>query len=341
MIFLYLAILLLSCIGICYRNSGNYIGREQCDAIKGIFILFVFIRHIYQYIRDSGYAMIAFSDRAGAFVDGYMGQLIVVMFLFYSGYGVCESIKTKGDMYVNAMPKRRILTTLANFDIAVCIFIITDIIIGRDIGLQQSILAMTGWVSVGNSNWYILCILLCYTCVYFVARMSKGKSYGYFLGGVIFVLFIILLVLSYFKQSWYYNTIMSFGAGCIFSIYRNNVEKIFFKYYWLCLIPILVLLGIFLKMQFEYRGIIYNFMSILFAFIVLLFTIKIKIGNKCLYWFGKHLFPLYIYQRIPMLILFKIDGGAFVCNNVFLYIILCFIITIAIASFYKYWQIKI
>ena len=43
-----------------------------------------------------------------------MGQLVVVMFLFYSGYGIGESYKKKGVNYVQQMPVHRILTTLLN-----------------------------------------------------------------------------------------------------------------------------------------------------------------------------------------------------------------------------------
>ena len=50
---------------------------------------------------------------------GRMGNyyLMVTMFLFYSGYGVFESIKKKKEKYINTIPKRRFLKTLINFAI--------------------------------------------------------------------------------------------------------------------------------------------------------------------------------------------------------------------------------
>lgn len=343
---LYLLVSVISCLGICYKPTGfrdTYLGRRQCNAIKGVFILLVFIRHIYPYIRKSGYAMSSFADKAGSYVDGYLGQLIVVMFLFYSGFGIWESIKSKGDGYIKKMPQHRILTTLVNFDVAVCFFIVTDVILERNITLWWSMLAMTGWESVGNSNWYILCILLCYTCVYVVARLVGNIQHrGLFIGGVIIGLCVILLTLSQFKQIWYYNTVMSFGAGCVYSNYTEKIERFLFYNYRTCLIILMVLLLVFLNIsiRFDYRGLVYNLASITFTLTVLMVTMKIRIGNRFLYWLGVHLFPLYIYQRIPMIILYEIDGGMFVRNNVWLYIALCFITTLVIARFYKYWQIK-
>lgn len=43
------------------------------------------------------------------------------VFLFYSGYGIMESIKNKGEKYISTVPKKRILNVLVNFDIAVLI----------------------------------------------------------------------------------------------------------------------------------------------------------------------------------------------------------------------------
>lgn len=40
------------------------------------------------------------------------GQLIVVMFLFYSGYGVMESVRSKGTAYIKSIPFKRVLSTL-------------------------------------------------------------------------------------------------------------------------------------------------------------------------------------------------------------------------------------
>ena len=50
------------------------------------------------------------------------------MFLFYSGYGVMESIRKKGEAYVVAMPRHRVAGTLINFDVAVLIFLVVDLL---------------------------------------------------------------------------------------------------------------------------------------------------------------------------------------------------------------------
>lgn len=143
----------------------DYLGRTQTDAIKGIFILLVVFSHFMGYVRQAG----------GHALNMPLGQMIVTCFLFYSGYGVMEAIKRQGRAYIKTIPKRRILTTLLNFDIAVLAFIAVDLLLGRALTWQQCLLSFVCWDSVGNSNWYIFAILLCYAVTFFTHR-GGGQS---------------------------------------------------------------------------------------------------------------------------------------------------------------------
>lgn len=65
MIFLVLFIFLLCAYGIKIVPKGffpNFLERNQTNSIKGVFILFVFIRHILQYVVKSGYTFSSFGD---------------------------------------------------------------------------------------------------------------------------------------------------------------------------------------------------------------------------------------------------------------------------------------
>lgn len=69
---------------------SDYMSKEKTTAINGIFVLFVFFRHFTQYIEYGSY------DAIFQRVDSWLGQLIVVSFFFYSGYGGMVSIVKKG-----------------------------------------------------------------------------------------------------------------------------------------------------------------------------------------------------------------------------------------------------
>ena len=87
------------------------------------------------------------------------------------------------------------------------------------------------------------------------------------------------------------------------------------------------------------RGLGYNFECIVFASLILLLSMKVNINNKVLCWLGFNLFPIYIYQRIPMIAIKSLAGDEFLVNYPYSYVIICFSITIIIAYFYKYWRI--
>ena len=143
----------------------DYLSRGQTDSVKGIFILLVFYRHITQYVEFNQWF-----DYPMTWIDEHMYQLLVAMFLFYSGYGVACSIQKKGSDYVRAIPRRRFLVTLINFDLAVLCYLLLDWIFKIEYPRDVIIQSFIGWESVGNSNWYIFVILCLYLLVYISFR---------------------------------------------------------------------------------------------------------------------------------------------------------------------------
>ena len=190
MFLLYIIITLFLIVGITYHKTefyDGYISKEQCNCIKGFFIVVVFCRHIAPYLVDAGYDFSIFGDSLFRHIDGRIGQLLVAMFLFYSGYGVMESIKKKGSNYLDNIPKRRLMPTLANFDVAIVLFLIVDLCLGIHYDTKDVLLSFIGWKSVGNSNWYIFVILCCYLSTYItfkVINVLKRQSKMRY-GGVI------------------------------------------------------------------------------------------------------------------------------------------------------------
>ena len=219
----YFAIVLLVLYQIRFCRVGYYkyyLEKGQSSAIKGIFILIVFLRHIYPYIVSSGYAMNGILDRFFLIIDMHIGQLLVALFLFYSGYGVTESIKKKGKPYIHSFPKRRLLTTILNFDIAVLFFLFTNILLGNKMSCNNIILSFLCWESIGNSNWYIFVILLCYLFTY-VSYLINSR---HFLAISIIISIIAVLILFYFKPSYWYDTLLCYSAGMYWSAYKERID---------------------------------------------------------------------------------------------------------------------
>lgn len=125
--------------------------------------------------------------------QGFLGQLVVTTFLFYSGYGIFVSILKKGKDYVDQLPVK-ILELLSAFAVTIVVFWLVGLITGADYGLSRTLLSFIGWKSIGNSNWYMFDILLLYALTYLSYKMTR--RHGAALGVLAVLSVISMLVLQ-------------------------------------------------------------------------------------------------------------------------------------------------
>lgn len=317
--------------------NDDYISKETTNIIKGLCIWVVFICHISVYVgRLPG---LNFADNLLFVANHYVRQLLVAPFLFYSGYGVTLALKNKGHSYGSGILKNRCLTTLVNFDVAVLFFVVLNYILGREYDVKTVLLSFTGWESIGNSNWYIFCIIICYA-VSWIAYKICGITNKMIYSIVILVLLYTIVMYWFSEGCWWYNTAYTYAVGVIFAWNKEKVDKLLMTQYWK--IFIVSAIG-FLICYFapDYYSVASNLTAVFMCVLVVLFTYKFKLKSKVLAWSGCHLFPLYIYQRIPMILFSTIAGGTFIANYRYLYVIVCFVVTIGIAFLYKYFNISL
>lgn len=338
MILLYLFIFLLSIPRIRFlgENVGGYLDKERCDAVKGVFIWIVFVGHIQDYVRSSGYVYSGWLDYLGLVVSSKFAFLLVVPFLFFSGYGVGESIRIRGKKYLQTIPRNRLLTVWVNFCIAVAMFALATLVIGHRYSVARILLSFIGWESVGNSNWYIFVILCCYAITYVSFK----------LGNVIVASVAVVLSalgLSFIKEPWWYSTMWAYPAGLLFAEYREKLlEPLFRKKYWQCLIGAVIALLVLRRcLVWEWHGVICNLYSIAFAWLIVMLMMKINLRSPFMIWSGRRLFPLYIYQRLPMILFAHYLGADFVQHHVFMFEFFCFLSIVLIAFAYPWWQLRI
>ena len=346
MLIILLVIMTISLYGLQIKKQNfhdDFLSKAQTDSIKGFFLLFVFVRHVFQYVQKSGYAFSSMIDKPMTILNNQLGQLIVVMFLFYSGYGVVESIKKHGCVYLKKFPQKRILPTIINFDIAVLLFLIVGFFCAQEYSGLRIVQAFLGWESVGNSNWYIFDIVVCYILIWIAFCVTKNKEVIK-IKPALMVLGMMLLVfvvgMSFVKQTRWYNTVLAFGGGAFFSLSKDYIVEFLKKKYVPTFICLSVAVVVLKYVRYDCLCLKYNVLSLCFAFWIIMFTMKVKMQNNALIWLGQHLFPLYIYQRLPMNILYDVNDGAFVRDCPLVYIGVCFAVTLIIAYFYKYWQFK-
>ena len=258
---------------------------------------------------------------------------MVAPFLLYSGYGIFESVKKKGEAYIKDFPKKRILKTLIHFDFAVILFLILDLIIERQVSIFDFLLSLTAWESIGNSNWFIFAILCAYIFAFAGLIIFKGN-----LRKTLFVIIAMsiayMVVVSQFKDNYWIDTILAFPMGSSLSLYKDKIDKTLHgKIVALGggLLSIFVLL--FTKTGHLTTSFFISQISLVtFSLIIIFFSLYIRLDGRILNWFGANVFGIYILQRIPM------NLGAYFHwneNNMYVYFIFCFVCTLLLAFAFR------
>ncbi len=303
------------------------LSKDTTTAINGIFVLLVFFRHFSQYIAFGRF------DRLFVMVDHRLDQLIVAPFLFFSGYGIMCSIEKKGIPYVNQIPTRRFLKIWTHFALAIVLFAVTRVILGRHDSLKQILLSFTGWESIGNSNWYIFATLALYLMTFLAFRISRGRTAPGILGTLLLCCGYIV-VISRYKSHWWYDTLLSFPAGMVLAALRPRISGKLRKNR--VYLPVLLGTAALFLVFFKFRKTsvwMYEGLSVLFVLLIVLMTEKLVIGNPVLRFLGTYTFEIYILQRIPMMLLeeWMPTGGIWKVP----YFLLCFGITIGLSVLFR------
>ena len=281
--------------------NENYLSKENTDCIKGIFMFLIIASHAMSYIEFSGE-----HDKLYLLLQSYLGQGIVAMFLFYSGYGVSEAIKKKGLSYIKTIPIKRVLVTWINYDLAVILYWGVNICLGISYPKRKIVLAFLGWKSIGNSNWYIFTIIWCYLLTWIAFRLFyKNHRNAIIVTSVLIIIYSVVLHQQKSSEWYWYCTNSCYLIGLWYSYYKEKVNEFLFKSstaYAACFWTILVL-ALVLRQGSRINLIIYEIWSAVFALMCLFISMKIQFNNPILRWMGVHTFELYIIQRLPMLVL--------------------------------------
>lgn len=279
------------------RFNSAYLSKEQTTAVKGIFTVFVFLSHIRGYLSLSYHP----ADQYYNFILNYMGQLMVVAFFFYSGFGIWHSFKTKKD-YEKSFLKKRLFKTWLHFAIAVALFILVQLFLQTRYTTRQYIGCWIGWESVGNSNWFVFVILALYLIAYCALAIERrvGKG-GIALATLLSVILWIFLHYIAQKPSWWIDTMASFPLGMIAAQYKDRLDSFIRKYKVHPFFFVLVFSLISLIWRNHIGIDIYGGLACIFCMLIVSVSMWLRVGNPILDWLGKNVFTIYIIQRLPML----------------------------------------
>lgn len=304
MIYFFILFFLVCCYGMKVSSfHKDFMSIETTTCIKGVFAVFILFSHIKGYLTLD---LNNWEDKGFVSILSYLGQLIVSVYFFYSGYGIFESVRKKNH-YVKSFFRNRIFKTLVHFDLAVLLFLIVQSCLGNWFETQNYVLCWVGWLSIGNSNWFIFDLLSVYLLTLGILYLREVHPFSLPVAATMVTLFSCALwvFLRFAKtgEYWWYDTLLTFPAGMWFSciLYSPLFDKIIHRDW--SRYSLVLIVSVFFVFWRHFWGIDQlGICSILFALTVSLFSTHLKFGNQSLHWLGEHCFSIYILQRLPMIV---------------------------------------
>lgn len=335
MIIFYALLLVLMMIGAKPKLRtfhSNYTSRESSGATKGIFTVIIFMRHVFPYVELGSTPLDTWFRAA----DRFLGQSIVCLFLFFTGFGIYEAYKKRRD-YFDTFLEKRFLVTLVHFDLAVMLYWLLQVaVFGKFISLSELCRALIGLSSLANSNWYMFYIFIAYIIAFVSFRLSK-KQDGI---AILLVVALTFVYIFYARRSnidvWWYDTALCVPLGMIYSFLKDKIDAFMQKnnaiYYSVTLITAGTYVGATL-LHFRTGNLALVIVSrLLFTLAYVFITMKLSMNNAVLSWLGRHSFAIYVLQRIPMLIL---ERYCLPDMNRYVFTVISLVLTIAIAFLFN------
>ncbi|MCD7893907.1 MAG: hypothetical protein LUG60_09425 [Erysipelotrichaceae bacterium] len=264
--------------------DDNYLSMDNTLAIKGIFVVLIFLSHIRTY---TSFDFVL--DTATIKLIDLMSQLVVTMFLFYSGYGIYESIKTKNN-YIQNFPKHRIGYVFMNLILGLSLYMILNIFIHKSYPIENIILSFIGLKSIGNSSWFMFAILILYITAYLSFRIFKKPKQA--IMSVTILSIVYVLTMTYFEYSPRYScTHLCFALGMWYSYYHHSIDA-FLKnkmssYYFITIgIGILMILSAVIISNIGeigyFSNLLYNIIAMFFSLFIVFCSMKISFCSRIL-----------------------------------------------------------
>lgn len=314
--------------------KDSYISIEQSRSIEGIFVILIFMGHVVRYFGSFN----AF-DMPYLAVINHLNQAVIAMFLFYSGFGMTQSLKIKGTDYLKKIPFKRFLPLLIKYEIITLIFLTVRLFIGIIPDTNNLLLSFTGWENLGNFGWYVfimLCLYILFVISFFISHKATSGHKALITGALILtalsILFMLLLCFPGHRGKWFYDTILIFCVGSWYSIFKDKAEAFLdsdLRYIitgFICL-ALYAVTAYFRDLHF----VLHELFLLCFTAAVILITVKINIKSKVLDFFGSLAFPMFMFQGLAFLVFSNLN----IQSSPYLFVIITFSVSVIISILFK------
>ncbi len=326
MLYIFILFILLSLHKISFKKINQIdeetLSHSRTTMINGFFVGLILFSHFNSYVTLANS-----TDKIYLMIMTNIAQLMVTTFLFYSGYGIYESIKNK-PKYMDNFFKNRLVKLFVSFSLAIILYIIMNVILKNSYPVKTILLSFIGLKDIGNSNWFIFATFCMYISILISFNIFKKNHQTALLSCMLCSIIYIFILRKFGYSGYWYDTVLCFNLGMYVSYYKKNILELLKGKCNYIIILITLLLLFFMTHIHGYNYIVYIIHSLIFVLIVLMVTLKVKIGNKLLYYLGKNTFNIYVLQRLAYIALNKISYfNNHICEYFLVSIIIIIILT--------------
>ena len=277
-------------------SENDFMLPDNMLPIRGAMAMIVLLHHFSGYYEPA-YFLIPFQ---------HVGYLLVAMFFFLSGYGVCVGFLQRPG-YLQNFWKKRFISLYLPYLVSILIYGAVDsFVYQKGTFFARIIPSLVGIHSISPLGWYVGALLLMYAVFYASAmqgdqRMRKLVFVGLF-GAVYMGLWLLPI------DEWWTRSLIGFPIGVIYCSRRAEISQ----YYQAKRIPLLglaivcLLTGMGAKLYGEIQGmplikLIGNMVSCA-AFVVLACDClsRVRFGNALLRIMGGVSLEIYLYHRMVL-----------------------------------------
>lgn len=340
----YLVIFVLATYGLSIRKYADFpsaLDKSQTTMINGIFILIVFVAHLNKLLfAPMGYEVETFFDKLYIYIHSNLDQLIVAPFFFHSGYGITEQFRKKNG-YLDIFLRKRALTLYLNFLAALLAYLLTYRLFCGEVKLLELWKSLIFMHSFGNPTWFLFCTFCCYVSIYGTFRILHNKPRWALSSIVVAMMLFYVMLMHKIRPCWWYSTALVFPFGVVVSLYKPEIERMISCRWETCFVVILVMFCAVFCFKQEIWGLRFNLLAILFVSLIMLFTMRVNVGNPILCWCGRHVFPIYMYHALWLFLAREIASGCSAMRwRTHAMVLGTFAVTILTAKYYNRWQIR-
>ncbi len=284
------------------KNSTSILDKSTTKSIEGLLAIYILFSHLRQYIPYDDFG----SDCLNLILV-HVGQICVAPFFFFSGFGIIESIKKKGEAYSRTILINRFLRVWCWFLVALIPYYLIDIIWKHEYTTVSYVLAPFGIKSIGNSNWFVVAILICYLSVGIAFELFRKKAFKAiaFTTAIILICVVIAIILKI--PSYWYDTILCFPLGMLCSYTKKSIQSILsdniYRVFGALFLIISIIVSYLFPVFITSRGAIIHQVArcLLACLLIMVFSSRFYFKHSMFEFLGASSFAIFIFQRIPMI----------------------------------------